>query len=353
MADDVDWQKVANERARITKKGTPDPKTAHITDQVPFGGYYRYKTNPNMTGEWLIGGDMRVNRILTDDEVKAINDAAGVSDLPRREGYAGRGRVVGDVVDKALKLVTGAEEPATTGIRAYHGSPHDFAAESALRAFAETKLKTPKGKPMRLYHLTPGNFSEFSVSPENRSGPVVFLSPYADFQPAYHQAAERGPNDEITSIFKEGANVMPVYADVRNPLILDSNEKIKEAQAKYQSGDRGFPYFVKPEAKAAMEADGYDGIIFGGNNPAPYRSETFTEGWNPHIGFQQNREEEIIVFDPQKVKSAISNTGKYDFTNPDITKAGGGSTSGPQRSMDKNISILGAMNVARGIIGGK
>jgi hypothetical protein len=83
MADDQDWQSVANARARITKAGTPDPKTAHITDQVPLEGYYRYKTNPNMTGEWLIGGNMRVNRILSDEEVEAANKAAGVSDLPR------------------------------------------------------------------------------------------------------------------------------------------------------------------------------------------------------------------------------------------------------------------------------
>jgi hypothetical protein len=125
MADDVDWQKIANERARMTKKGTPDPKTAHITDQVPYGGYYRYKTNPNMTGNWMIGGDMRVNRVLTDDEVKAINEAAGVSDLPRREGY-GPGGFVDDIVKMAGKIISGADEPAKTGIRAYHGSPHDF-----------------------------------------------------------------------------------------------------------------------------------------------------------------------------------------------------------------------------------
>jgi len=41
-----------------------------------------------MTGEWLIGGNMKVNRVLTDDEVRAINEAAGVADLPRREGFA-------------------------------------------------------------------------------------------------------------------------------------------------------------------------------------------------------------------------------------------------------------------------
>ena len=80
---DVDWQSVANSRMEYTKDGRPKPVTAHITDQVPLGGFYRYKTNPNMTGNWLISGGMKVNRILGDDEVKSINDAAGMSDLPR------------------------------------------------------------------------------------------------------------------------------------------------------------------------------------------------------------------------------------------------------------------------------
>ena len=82
MADDVDWQSVANSRAVMTKAGKPNPRTAHITDQLPSGGNYRYKTNSNMTGEWIIGGEMKVNRVLSRDEVNAINEAAGVKDLP-------------------------------------------------------------------------------------------------------------------------------------------------------------------------------------------------------------------------------------------------------------------------------
>lgn len=80
---DVNWQKVANERARKNKDGKIVPKTAQIDDQVPKGGYYEYKTNPNMTGNWLISGAMRVNRILSDEEVIKINKSMGVADLPR------------------------------------------------------------------------------------------------------------------------------------------------------------------------------------------------------------------------------------------------------------------------------
>jgi hypothetical protein len=83
MADDVDWQSEANRRAERNRRGEIVPRTAHVTDQVPAGGHYRYKTNPNMTGEWLIGGEMRILRVLSDDEVKAINQRAGLADLPR------------------------------------------------------------------------------------------------------------------------------------------------------------------------------------------------------------------------------------------------------------------------------
>ena len=83
VAADVDWQKEANSRAKKTKDGKIIPRTAHITDRLPEDGYYRYKTNPNMTGEWLIGGSIKITKILTDQEVIDINNAAGVADLPR------------------------------------------------------------------------------------------------------------------------------------------------------------------------------------------------------------------------------------------------------------------------------
>lgn len=106
MPDDVDWQTEALARAQRNKAGVIIPRTAHITDQIPVGGHYRYKTNPNMTGEWLIGGSMKVNRILPDDEVRAVNEAAGVSDLPRlHELMRGRGYAHGGATP-AINMLT-------------------------------------------------------------------------------------------------------------------------------------------------------------------------------------------------------------------------------------------------------
>ena len=120
MAADKDWQSVADARAKRNKAGEIIPNTAHITDQVPLKGFYRYKTNPNMTGNWLIGGHMKVNRVLPDDEVKKINDAAGVADLPRRkdpEGFADGG------------TVPSSDIHVDEGITAYQGGPHSVGPE--------------------------------------------------------------------------------------------------------------------------------------------------------------------------------------------------------------------------------
>lgn len=86
MPNDVDWQTEANSRG-VNKQGRLIASRAHITDQLPKGGHYRYKTNSNMTGNWLIGGSMKVNKMLTDKEVKAINKAAGAADLPREQPF--------------------------------------------------------------------------------------------------------------------------------------------------------------------------------------------------------------------------------------------------------------------------
>ena len=82
MPHDVDWQSEATKRG-YNDEGKFIANQAHITDQLPKGGHYRYKTNANMTGNWLIGGGMKVNRILPDEEVQRINEAAGAADLPR------------------------------------------------------------------------------------------------------------------------------------------------------------------------------------------------------------------------------------------------------------------------------
>ena len=66
----VDYQKMANQNG-TNDKGILVPKKAYIED-VPYDGFYRYKTNPNMFQDWILAGSIKINRILSDAEVNQI-----------------------------------------------------------------------------------------------------------------------------------------------------------------------------------------------------------------------------------------------------------------------------------------
>jgi hypothetical protein len=154
----------------------------------------------------------------------------------------------------------------------------------------------------RLYHATPKNFKQFKPGGEDPklSGPAIWLSPNAESQPAAHNigGGSRG--------FKEGTNVMPVYAQARSPLLLDDKLSIDWAREVYANGDREFPDLIAPETIEELKKGGYDSII----HADPYGT--------------RGGEQEIIMFDPNRIKSAIGNRGTYDTNEPDLNKAGGG-----------------------------
>jgi hypothetical protein len=115
MPDDVDWQSKANAVAKINKDGSMDKRTAHITDQIPFGGFYNYKTNSTMTGDWRISGSIKVNRVLTDDEVLELNLKAGHEDMVRREPRVDEGVVYDNApaptkIDTEMSEIVGFED---------------------------------------------------------------------------------------------------------------------------------------------------------------------------------------------------------------------------------------------------
>jgi len=64
--------------------------TIHYEDykamkNIPKNGYYKFKTNSKAIDDWYIAGRIKVNRLLTDEEVHEINSIDGIYDLPREE----------------------------------------------------------------------------------------------------------------------------------------------------------------------------------------------------------------------------------------------------------------------------
>lgn len=72
--DNVNWQQKADAQGKSDK--------SKYLKEIPYNGYYKYRTNPNMYGYWYISGEIKLVKILTDQEVKYINKN-GVQDLPR------------------------------------------------------------------------------------------------------------------------------------------------------------------------------------------------------------------------------------------------------------------------------
>lgn len=76
MADDTsdDLLKYMQERNRTD-----------IDDKLPSGGSYTYQDGQADAETWVVGGDMKVKRVLSREEAKAAQEAAGVKDLPHRD----------------------------------------------------------------------------------------------------------------------------------------------------------------------------------------------------------------------------------------------------------------------------
>lgn len=80
----IDYQPKANLNG-TNKKGEVILVKACLKE-VPVDGYYRFKTCAAMTGEWIIAGAIKINRILSDTEVAHLCMAKGYNPLPRYNG---------------------------------------------------------------------------------------------------------------------------------------------------------------------------------------------------------------------------------------------------------------------------
>ena len=79
--DSKNYQEEANQ-CGINKKGKLIPRDAYLK-KIPVGGYYRYKTNPQMYGEWIIAGEMKITRVMSDEEVFKMCEQEGLESLKR------------------------------------------------------------------------------------------------------------------------------------------------------------------------------------------------------------------------------------------------------------------------------
>jgi hypothetical protein len=188
------------------------------------------------------------------------------------------------------------------------------------KMLAESKVKN------RLYHGTTKDVKKFDQSQAGKKtgNLTTALGTFLSDSP---KEASRYATDWGA----EGGNVMPVFAQIKNPYEMPYREFDNLAMGAWNRRMNDPDYdpnsVVKvgdmeaqrraAEAINKHEADALQDVI-------NRRNELMSEGYDSVI-VKIGGNNEVIVFDPTQIKSAIGNRGTYDITDADITKASGGS----------------------------
>jgi hypothetical protein len=190
--------------------------------------------------------------------------------------------------------------------------------------FGDSKVASPEGKPLVVYHGTDQVFDSFSTektglqtmapsamkgfffagSPKTSEFYANFNKENADIKLSNSLSAEKTYRDsnlpyapkELERVLEErknigGPNIVPAYLSLKNPLIYDMKGK------SYR--DKSYNDIIL-EAKEA----GHDGVII---------QNTYDKGSGPSVvdKLLKRHDDIYIVFDPKQIKS-VFNSGKFD-----------------------------------------
>ena len=201
---------------------------------------------------------------------------------------AGGGSVIGKAAAAAAKQARTVLSPAES--------------EANLqKMLAESRIKE------RLYHgttATEGGKGEEAIrrikpSKEGSLGAGAYLTPKADFASSYAEST--------------GGNVLPVYAQIKKPLIIEGKgDPMIEALVKLGMDEDKASRMVE----RAYENKGYIG--------KEVQLRALSQGYDGLMQYRNGDLAEVVVYNPNAIKSATGNQGTYDITSPELSKAHGG-----------------------------
>lgn len=167
--------------------------------------------------------------------------------------------------------------------------------------FAGSKIVDKDGKPMRVYHGTNKSFEIFKLSSEGIFGKGIYLTSDPKRASVYSRESAFGNRRET------GNNVIPLYASIKNPLIVNYESDPSISALVALDVDR--KKAVDIVNKAFEEKGNLTGQIF---------KKAQLKGYDGIVCYMRDESLEIVAFNPKQVKSAITN--KTYSSSPNITK---------------------------------
>ena len=236
---------------------------------------------------------------------------------------------VGGAAKKAIKAIKGVQNvlPAAereanlqkllseskTPMRLYHGTT---ATEGGKGTEAIRRIKPSKeGALGSGVYLTPktAHASGYTGIPNDEAISLMQSSPY------HKDIADQFMADRASGTLREGqagGNMLPVYARIRNPLIIGQSDKGIDPAAE------ALVMLGMDESKAiSLVERAYEEK---GNIGKQIQSRAQAQGYDGLMQYRNGELSEVVSYNPSSVKSAIGNKGTYDTTQPDINEAQGG-----------------------------
>jgi hypothetical protein len=228
--------------------------------------------------------------------------------LPQKGMFSRPYKPLAEIFDKAINTATSHVDTLKADAVQPQREPKPVRTETPefKRWFKQSAVRDESGEPLTAYHATGKDFKEFSP---DAGGESAF---------GFHFGTADSANDIARRKFKGGANTIPAYLSVQNPIELpdlfgeDPRPLYRHLSDTIELSDRTrqlarIPPSPEstPKLLAALRKDliaaGYDGVKYQNAQEGPGSTS-----W--------------IAFSPTQIKSAIANSGEYDPENPRIDK---------------------------------
>jgi len=162
--------------------------------------------------------------------------------------------------------------------------------EAFKKWFGKSKVVDKQGRPLVVYHGSPGG------GPKETSALEEFSKRSFRYEGIYFTSDPGYASQQYAQNSQGGAHIYPVYISIQNPYIVDMDKDGTSGAVVIDNKIIGFYRDLSRDAIETLNSLGHDGII---------------------AKYNDNSTFEVVAFNPTQVKS-IWNNGEYNPDNPKI-----------------------------------